>query len=438
MKISVFGAGYVGTVSAACLANDGHEVVAVDTNAAKIQLLHDGQSPIVEAGVGELLAEASRAGRLSATGKAAEAITRSDVALVCVGTPSRSNGDLDLTYVRRVCEDIGQALQSREEYFSVVIRSTLLPGTTRDTVIPVLESASGKRATHDFGVGVYPEFLREGSAVSDYYSPPKTVVAGSDDRTVAALMSLVPHGDAPIFQTDIPVAEMTKYVDNSWHALKVAFANEIGSVSKVHGVDAETVMDIFAADEKLNISAAYLRPGFAFGGSCLPKDVRALTYRSRHLDLATPLLNSILPSNRDHLDRAMELVVGRGCRRVGVLGLSFKSGTDDVRESPIMELIERLLGKGYDLRIYDPTVDLARLVGANREQVLARVPHLAAMLASTVEEVIDHGDVVVVGNRNKLFASALSDLDETKAVVDLVGLASVGAGTGGSYYGLCW
>jgi GDP-mannose 6-dehydrogenase len=433
MDIAIFGLGYVGAVSAACLSTAGHTVVGVDSNAGKTDLINAGRSPVVETGVEEMIASAVAEGRLRATTDHRAAIRESELAIVCVGTPSRGNGDLDLTYVRRVCEDIAEVLREKDRFTAIIIRSTVLPGTLRNIVIPTLESGSGKSAGLDFGVGFFPEFLRESTAVHDFSNPPKIVIAASDDRTRAMLESLNEDFDAPFTRADFDVAEMVKYADNTWHALKVAFANEVGSISKALEIDGGAVMDIFCQDTKLNISSKYLRPGFAFGGSCLPKDVRALTYRGRSLDLELPLINAIMPSNRSHIERAMQMVLDLNERNVGVLGLSFKAGTDDLRESPVVELVERLLGKGHEIRIFDRNVNLSRLVGANRAYIYQHLPHIAKLMVDHVDQVINHGGAIVIGNRDRYFSDVIGRLNMSQRVVDLVRIDAVGA-----YNGICW
>lgn len=377
LKISIFGMGYVGTVSAGCLARDGHEIVGVDPIDTKVNLINAGCTPIVEADIGEIVAEAVKSKRLRASSDQIQAVRETDLSFICVGTPSQINGNLDLTYIRRVCEQIGQAIKTKAGRHTVVIRSTVLPGTMRQLIIPVLEEHSGKKAGLEFGVCNNPEFLREGSAVKDFYNPPKTIIGELEQDSGDLLTRLYAGLDAPMIRTDIETAEMVKYVDNCWHALKIGFANEIGNLSKVLGIDAHEVMKIFCQDKKLNISPAYLLPGFAFGGSCLPKDLRALVYTAKTHDLNLPILASILPSNESQVSRGLQLIMDKGHRRVGVLGFSFKAGTDDLRESPIIEVIERLLGKGYDLRIYDKNVKIASLVGANRDFILNRIPHIS-------------------------------------------------------------
>ena len=365
MKISIFGMGYVGTVSAACLARDGHEVIGVDPIHTKVELINSGQSPIIEVDIGEIIGSTVKAGRLRATTDQNEAIRNTELSFVCVGTPSQANGNLDLTYIRRVCEMIGAAIKNKSARHTVVIRSTILPGTMRQIVIPILEECSGKKAGADFGVCNNPEFLREGSAVKDFDAPPKTVIGEFDRRSGDMLAELYGKLDAPLIRADIETAEMVKYVDNSWHALKIGFSNEIGNLCKSLSIDAHEVMKIFCQDRKLNISPAYLSPGFAFGGSCLPKDLRALAYKAKMNDLDLPIMTAILPSNELQVARGLQLIVRNGHTKIGILGFSFKAGTDDLRESPMIEVIERLIGKGYDLRIYDKNVNLASLVGAN-------------------------------------------------------------------------
>ncbi len=412
-------------------------MIGVDANDAKVDLINSGQTPVIEKEIGEMIAEAVDVGSLRATTDAAMAVVESDLAIVCVGTPSQSNGNLGLTFIRRVCEDIGAALKEKDAYSAVVIRSTVLPGTIREVVIPAMERTSGKRAGEDFGVGFFPEFLREGTAVYDFYNPPKIVVATSDDRSFAMLEELNANFAVPVIRAEFETAEMVKYADNSWHAVKVAFANEIGSISKSLEIDGGEVMNIFCQDRKLNISDKYLRPGFAFGGSCLPKDVRALVYKGRHLDLDLPLLNSVLPSNERHVDRALKMVLDLNERRVGVLGLSFKAGTDDLRESPVVELVERLLGKGHDIRIFDRNVNLSRLVGANRAYVFEHLPHIANLLVDDVDEVVNQDGPIVIGNNDTYFSEVVGRLNDSRRVIDLVRIAE-GETQGSGYNGICW
>jgi GDP-mannose 6-dehydrogenase len=420
LKISVFGLGYVGTVSAGCLANDGHEVIGVDPLLTKVDLINAGKSPIVEAELGEIVASAVSEGRLRATCDQNQAIRDTDLSFVCVGTPSQLNGNLDLTSVRRVCELIGDALKGKQTHHTIVIRSTILPGTMRKVVIPLLEQHAGKQAGVGFGICNNPEFLREGSAVADFKSPPKTVIGELEQVSGDILASLYQSLDAPLIRTDLDTAEMIKYVDNSWHALKIGFANEIGNLCDSFGVDAKELMGIFCQDKKLNISSAYLKPGFAFGGSCLPKDLRALSYQAKMHDLQVPILNSVLPSNEIQIARGVRLVMESGNSRIGVLGFSFKAGTDDLRESPVIEVIERLIGKGYDLRIYDRSVNLAALVGANRDFILNRIPHISRLMVPTADEVLAHAQTVVIGNVDPEFSRINDKLREDQCLVDFV------------------
>jgi len=430
--------GYVGTVSAGCLAKDGHEVIGVDPSLAKVQLVSEGKSPIIEMDIGEITERAVKAGRLKATTHAKQAIERSDLSLICVGTPSQLNGGLDLSYVRNVCEQIGVGLRDKIDFHVVVARSTMLPGSMRNVVVPTLEQFSGKQAGKDFGVCINPEFLREGSAVHDYYHPPKTIIGELDSRSGEALAALYGGLDAPLVRTDIETAEMVKYTDNVWHALKVGFANEIGNVCKTLAIDGHRVMDIFCKDTKLNLSPYYLKPGFAFGGSCLPKDVRALTYKARSLDLDVPILNAILPSNERQIERGLRMITEKAGRRIGVLGFSFKAGTDDLRESPVVELIERLLGKGYELRLYDRNVHLASLVGANRDYILNRIPHISRLMVDSIDRVLDFAETIVIGNGAPEFRNVVGRVGDRQQVVDLVRIVPGLRSDSKSYDGICW
>jgi len=442
MKIAVFGLGYVGVVSAACLARDGHSVLGVDPNSLKVDLLRQAKSPIVEPGLEELILAAVDAGRLVAGSDPAAAVLQSELLMVCVGTPGQPNGSLDLSYVRRVVQQIGGQLASATEYKVVVIRSTLLPGSMQSVVIPTLEEYSQRRAGTDFGVCINPEFLREGSAINDYDHPPKTVIGASDERAAARVRELYTGLSAPLILTDLRTAEMVKYIDNSWHALKVSFTNEIGRLCKAMGVDSRVAMRLFCLDTKLNVSNAYLRPGFAFGGSCLPKDLRALTYQGRLLDVDTPVLGAILASNQLHIAHALAMVRATGRRRVGLLGLSFKEGTDDLRESPIVTLAEQLIGKGYELAVYDRNVRLASLMGANRDYILNHIPHIGRLMVDRPEQLLEHAEVVVVGAADREFAALLAEVPAGKCIIDLVGIANAAAGAAAdgtrAYDGIAW
>ena len=437
MKVSVFGLGYVGSVSAASFAADGHLVVGVDANPDKVAAVNAGRSPIVEPGLDDLLARAVAERRLRATIDAAEAVRDSEVSLVCVGTPSRRNGSLDLTYLERVSEEIGAALRDKSAYHVVVVRSTVLPGTTHGVVIPALERTSGKTYGDGFGVSVNPEFLREGTALKDFHKPPLTLVGHNHAADASGTIALYQAIDAPLVSTSIRVAEMMKYTSNAWHALKVCFANEIGNVCKRLDIDSHEVMDIFCRDEKLNLSPYYLKPGFAFGGSCLPKDVRALQYRAKEVDLELPVLSQILTSNRLQIEHAIDQVMETGKTSIGLLGFSFKAGTDDLRESPMVILAEALLGKGRALKIYDKNVSLAKLVGSNKEYIERQIPHLSSLLCTTIAEVIDHAEVVVVGNHAPEFVDALASCREDQIVIDLVRLPVDRSLLRADYRGIC-
>jgi len=437
VKISVFGLGYVGAVSAGCLAHDGHEVVGVDPVQLKVDFINQGQTPIIEPQIGELIAENAKLGRLCATTDPVSAIQETELSFVCVGTPSQLNGNLDLSHIRRICEQIGAALKVKSAQHTVVIRSTILPGTMRNVVIPILEEFSGKKAGTDFGLCNNPEFLREGSAVKDFFGPPKTVIGELNRCSGELLAALYTKLDAPLIRTTLETAEMVKYVDNCWHALKVGFANEIGNLAKAMGVDSHEVMKIFIQDTKLNISPTYLMPGFAFGGSCLPKDLRALTYQARSRDLELPILSAILPSNEIQVRHGLQLIMNNGHKRVGILGFSFKAGTDDLRESPVIDLIERLLGKGFDLRIYDRNVNVASLVGANRDFILNRIPHISRLMMQDIDSVLQHAETVVVGNRDPDFKEVPKRLRNDQQLVDLVRISDQRSGNG-NYSGICW
>ena len=437
MKISILGLGYVGAVSAGLLGRDGHNVIGVDPYQPKVDLINAGKTPVIEKDIGDIIAAAVKATRLRATRDAHEAVHASEISLICVGTPSLPNGSLDLKYVRAVCEEIGQALRTKDDYHVVVARSTMLPGSMRTTVIPTLEEYSGKRAGVEFGVCNNPEFLREGTAVYDYDNPPKTVIGETDTRAGDVLACLYRDLDAPLIRTNIETAEMVKYADNVWHALKIGFANEIGNISKALGIDGHEVMSIFCKDTKLNLSSYYMKPGFAFGGSCLPKDVRALTHRARTLDVDTPLLNAIMPSNVLQIERGLSMITSKGNNRVGVLGFSFKAGTDDLRESPIVEVIERLIGKGYDLRLYDKNVKIASLVGANKDYILNKIPHISKLMVDSIDDVVAHAETLVIGNASDEFRNVSDRLSEGQVIVDFVRMGDRKSDNA-QYDGICW
>jgi GDP-mannose 6-dehydrogenase len=436
MKISVMGLGYVGAVAAGCLAKDGHEVIGVDPQQTKVHLINGGQSPIIEKDIGEIIREQVQEGRLCATSDVQAAVAATDMSLICVGTPSLGNGHIDLKYVRRVCEQIGEALRDHRGH-TVVVRSTMLPGTMRTVVIPTLEAASGLKAGRDFGLCINPEFLREGTAVFDYYHPPKTVIGEVEQGSGEALWKVYEHLPGPKIRTDYETAEMVKYADNTWHALKVAFANEIGNICKGLNIDSHKLMEIFCQDTKLNLSPYYLKPGFAFGGSCLPKDVRALSYKAKLLDVKVPIIDAILPSNDEQIERGIRAVLDKGHRKVGILGFSFKAGTDDLRESPMVELVERLIGKGFDLRVYDSNVRIAAIHGANRDYILNHIPHISKLMVDSIDEVLDHAHTIVIGNASPEFREVPRLLTQGQEIVDLVRIADTRS-VEGVYDGICW
>jgi GDP-mannose 6-dehydrogenase len=438
-KVSIFGLGYVGSVMAACLVHQGHSVLGVDTNADKVKALESGHSPIVEAGLEDLVSSGRQACRLHATTDPISAVMRSEISLICVGTPSQHNGKLDLSHVERACQQIGTALRDKSEFHWVVLRSTVLPGTTESLVIPILEAASGKRAGSDFAVCFNPEFIRECTAIADFFHPPFTVLGAATTCQQSALRDLYEGLPGPVFETSLSTAEMVKYSCNAFHALKVGFANEVGTLCKALGVDTHEVTRIFTSDTQLNISRAYLSPGFSFGGSCLPKDLRAITYRAKELDLRLPLLDAILGGNTCHIERAAELILSKNSSKVGVLGLSFKAGTDDLRESPLVKLIKILMGEGLQLRIWDPHVSLGRLVGANRRYIEEVIPHIGALLCSTVEEVIQSAEVVLLGTKCATPETLRDLLRPEQTVIDLVNLNPPERPEGPfQYEGICW
>lgn len=437
MNISVFGLGYVGTVCAACLARNGHTVIGVDVNEGKVDAINSGMAPIVEPDIVDLIQVARTQGRLSATTSSRDALKATDITFVCVGTPSQANGSLDLTYLRRVCEEIGTALRDKASPHLIVLRSTMLPGTSEDVLIPILEKSSRKGSGQGLDVCYNPEFLREGSSVHDFDNPPKIVVGERSAGSADPLLQLFARLQAPVIRTSIRIAEMVKYTDNAFHALKVSFANEIGNLSKKMGVDSHEVMSIFCQDTKLNLAPTYLKPGFAFGGSCLPKDLRALAYQAKQFDLESPVLNAILQSNSAQVRLAIQKLLSLGKKRVGFLGMAFKPNTDDLRESPLVEVIETLLGKGYPIRIYDRNVSLSRLVGANKRFIEEHIPHLSSLLVESVEEVVAESDVLVVGYQSPEFARAVQGARPSQTVIDLARVMKH-ATTAATYDGLCW
>ena len=438
MKICVIGLGYVGAVTAACLARDGHDVLGIDLDEAKLSLLREGKPPIVEDGIDEVTKEAVSSGRLTVTDKVDSAITDCDLIFVCVGTPSARNGSQDLTAVERVSEQIGKALHGAGNFPVVVIRSTVYPGSTEKTIQPILESHIEGKAGTDFGLCFQPEFLREGSSVSDFYNPPFTIVGTGCEQSQERVRAL--FGDFPgeFIATDLRSAEMLKLTCNVFHALKISFANEVGRLSKGLGIDSREVMSLVCKDTSLNISPAYMRPGFAYGGSCLPKDLRAMLYLAKTNDVEIPVIRGIQYTNSLHIEHAVDMVMSSGSRKVGLVGLSFKQGTDDLRESPLVTLAEMLIGKGYELKIHDPAVNVARLIGSNRRFIDETIPHIETMLADDLETVVQHADVLVVGQkREELDALLAANENADRVVVDLLGMDRAGLPEGG-YDGVCW
>jgi GDP-mannose 6-dehydrogenase len=416
----------------------GHQVVGVDIDPTKVDMINQGRSPIIETGLAELISQTIASGRLQATTNAAEALRDAQISLVCVGTPDKGNGSPLLTAVKRVCQDIGQHLPSMDTYHVVAMRSTILPGTVEKMVIPTLEKASGMQADRDFGICFNPEFLREGSSIYDFHHPPFTVIGANDNKTAEIVADIYQDIDAPVIQTQIKTAEIVKYVSNAFHALKITFANEIGNICKQHNIDSHEVMDIFCRDDKLNISPAYLKPGFAFGGSCLPKDLKALLYLGRHLDMNLPVLEAILPSNEVQIKIGLDMIAQTGKKRIGVLGFSFKAGTDDLRYSAQVELIERLIGKGYRVKLFDRNVSLARLHGANKAYIESEIPHIATLMCASMEDLLAGSEVIVIGNRDEMFASALQNLRDDQIVIDLVRISNQVSSLDSQYRGICW
>jgi GDP-mannose 6-dehydrogenase len=435
MKITVFGLGYVGSVVAACMAEDGHDVTGVDLDINKVNSINNSESPIVEPELQEAIGRAVGAGRLRARTSVEEI---GDVSFVSVGTPSNENGSFGVSQLLRVAEQIGLLLAKTDHFHVVNIRSTVLPGTAEEKIIPLLEACSGKKIGRDFGVCVNPEFMRETTAVYDYYHPPLTVIGPTDDKSGDLVASLYQQINAPVEICSLRTAEMMKYACNAFHALKITFANEIGNFCKASGIDSHEVMEIFCKDTKLNLSPYYLKPGFAFGGSCLPKDLRALLYESKLKDVEIPMLNSLLSSNRLQVERAVNQVRKTGKNKIGVLGLSFKAGTDDLRESPIVSLIENLIGKGYAISIYDEEVSLARIHGANKRYIEHSIPHISSLLKERIEEVLEQSEVLVVAKKGRSFQESVAGLNHGSVVIDLVRIFSETSRRPAHYEGICW
>ena len=423
-RISVFGLGYVGAVSAACFARAGHTVVGIDVNPVKRACFREGRPPVVEPGLEAIMQDRVKSGHLTATEDVEQAIRETDISLVCVGTPSRENGSINIDTVCAVAAEIGRALRTKAGEHIIVFRSTMIPGSLRNTVIPILERESGKKHGETFSVAYNPEFLRESTAINDFFAPPKTVVGSDDERIATAVCELYAGLSAPVFSVSFETSEMIKYADNTWHALKVCFGNEIGNICQALNIDSHELMSVFCADRKLNISPNYLKPGFAFGGSCLPKDARALTYLARQLDVEAPILTNILPSNRNQIERAINKVVGFGQRDIAVLGFSFKAETDDLRESPQVELIERLIGKGFNLKLYDPSVNLSALTGMNRQYIEKAIPHIRSIMMTSLRKAVASSDVIIIGNASPEFRDIEPILSDDQIVLDLVRLWS--------------
>lgn len=438
MKLSIFGLGYVGAVSLACLARDGHEVIGVDVDQAKLDLIAGGKTPVVEAGMVELMREVVTSGRVAVTRDVREAIERSDLSLICVGTPSAANGSQDQSGMLRVAQDIGSALRSKERAHIIVFRSTLMPGTIEDVLRPIVEGASGKRDGTDFHICFQPEFLREGSSIRDYDKPPFTIVGANADAPREALRSLFGHLPCEFHATSVRAAEMVKYCCNNFHALKITFANETARLCEAMNVNPFEVMDLVCKDRQLNISPAYLRPGFAFGGSCLPKDLRATMHFARTRDVELPVHAAILDSNRRHVEHAISKVMGSGRRNVGMIGLSFKTGTDDLRESPLVTLAEHFIGKGLSVLIYDPEVELSRLLGANRRFIETHLPHIGELIRGDLGAVVASSDILVLGSSDRGIRATLAGAARPEQfILDLVGAPS-GDPLRDRLTGLCW
>jgi GDP-mannose 6-dehydrogenase len=436
MKINIFGLGYVGCVSAGCLAKSGHIVNGIDIDPLKVSIINSGKSPIVEEGLDELINETVKSGNLKAF--TSDQIPDANISIICVGTPSNTNGSLSLVYFTKVAQQIGEELKNTTAYHVVVDRSTVLPGTIEDILIPILEKASGKKAGTDFGVSMNPEFMREGTSIQDFYNPPFTLIGQIDSKSGDAVENIYKNLDAPVYRSNIKVAEMLKYSCNTFHALKVTFANEIGNICKNVGIDSHEVMDIFTKDNKLNISSYYLKPGFAFGGSCLPKDLRAITYKAKELDLNSPLLNSLMQSNQNQIEIAFNLIAKKNKKKIGILGLSFKAGTDDLRESPTVELIEKLIGKGYSVSIYDQEVSMAKIFGSNKKYIETVIPHISSLMNNSIDSVIQDSEIIIVGKKEKSYKEPILKASSDAHIIDLVKIFTQSEAPKENYEGICW
>ena len=435
MRINIFGLGYVGCISAACLANDGHDVTGIDIDQLKVKMINNAKSPIIEPGLEEALKKARNSKKLKAS---TNSISPADISIVCVGTPSNDNGSLRLDYINRVAEQIGDYFKKEKSYQVVNIRSTVLPGTIEEKIIPIIESRSKKMAGIDFGVCMNPEFMREGTSISDYYNPPFTVIGEIDRKSGKTVAELYKSINAPIFRTTIKVAEMVKYTCNTFHALKITFANEIGNVCKDLDIDSHEVMNIFCQDTKLNISSYYMKPGFAFGGSCLPKDLRAFLYKAKEIDTECPVMGSILRSNSNQIERAYKLISRTGKQNIGIMGISFKAGTDDLRESPMVELVEKLIGKGYNISIYDKEVSLAKIYGANKTYIEKMIPHISSIMKPSAQDVYDVSEVIVICKNSQEIRKVCMQSNNKKMIVDLVRIFSNKKEIKMPYEGISW
>ena len=438
MNISVFGLGYVGSVTAACLAKNEHFVIGIDIKREKVELIKEGKSSVFEKGLEPLISEVVTNGKLKGTVSVNEAIENTEISLICVGTPSNLDGSINLEHIKRVCSDIGRALKTKDEFHVIVIRSTLLPGTAENTLIPILERESGGKSTDDFGVGVNPEFMREGQAIYDFYNPERIVIGANDKDSGDLVEKMYRDINVPVVRVDIKTAEMIKYVDNVFHGMKVAFANEIGTLCRKLGIDGREVMRIFCMDRKLNLAPYYFTPGFAFGGSCIPKDLRAIMHKTKELEIDTPLIESIQDSNQRHIDRVVELILKQKKKKIGIFGLTFKSGTGDTRESPTIPMITKLLEKGYlklfekgyDIRIHDPN--------ANASEIEETLPHIAPLIDSSFEAVITDSEVLVITKNEELFKKIPVLMNEDQILIDLAGAINLQEVKKGEYIGICW
>ena len=435
MKINVFGLGYVGCISAVCMANEGHDVTGIDIDPMKVQMINKGKAPIIEPGLLDAIKKACKSQKLKAS---ADRIGPADVSFICVGTPSNENGSIQLDYINRIAEQIGDILREMDSYHVVNVRSTVLPGTIEKKIIPIIESYSKKKAGRDFGVCMNPEFMREGSSISDYYNPPFTVIGEINKKSGKIVAELYKSINAPMFRTAIRVAEMVKYSCNAFHALKITFANEIGNICKKLNIDSHEVMNIFCQDKKLNLSGYYLKPGFAFGGPCLPKDLRALLYKAKDIDLDCPVLGSILRSNVNQLEVAYKLINKSGKQNIGIMGISFKPGSDDLRESPMVELAEKLIGKGFNVSVYDKEVSLAKIRGANKRYIEKMIPHISSIVKPSAQDVFDDSDIIVLCNNSDEIKKVCMQPDNKKVIIDLVRMFANKKEINKPYEGICW